>query len=44
MICYEDFGAEALRKMTVEDFPAIVAIDAKGVNMYEAGRRRYEKK
>lgn len=44
VICYEDLGAEALRKMTVEDFPAIVAIDAKGVNMYEEARRRYEKK
>ncbi|MEA4891650.1 MAG: Fe-S-containing hydro-lyase [Peptococcaceae bacterium] len=44
VICYEDLGAEALRKMTVEDFPAIVAIDAKGVNMYEEGRRQYEVK
>ena len=44
VICYEDLGAEALRKMTVEDFPAIVAIDARGVNMYEVGREEYAEK
>lgn len=42
VICYEDLGAEALRKMTVEDFPAIVAIDSQGVNLYETGRKEYE--
>ena len=30
--------------MTVEDFPAIVAIDARGVNMYEVGREEYAEK
>lgn len=42
IICYEDLGAEAVRKMTVEDFPAIVAIDSHGRNLYEIGRKQYE--
>ena len=35
VIAYEDLGAEAVRRLTVEDFPAIVAIDARGNNLYE---------
>lgn len=34
VICYEDLGAEAIYKLTVENFPAIVAIDCKGNNLY----------
>jgi len=30
MVAFEDLGAEAIRKLTVEDFPAIVAYDAHG--------------
>ncbi|NLO96811.1 MAG: Fe-S-containing hydro-lyase [Peptococcaceae bacterium] len=41
MIAYEDLGAEALQKMTVEDFPAVVVIDCKGRNLYESGPRKY---
>ena len=35
IICYEDLGAEAIRKVEVEDFPVIVVIDRKGNNLYE---------
>ncbi|NLM22041.1 MAG: Fe-S-containing hydro-lyase [Peptococcaceae bacterium] len=41
MIAYEDLGAEALQKMTVVDFPAIVVIDSKGHNLYESGPLQY---
>ncbi|NLL52889.1 MAG: Fe-S-containing hydro-lyase [Peptococcaceae bacterium] len=41
MIAYEDLGAEALQKMTVVDFPAIVVIDCKGHNLYQTGPRKY---
>lgn len=34
-ICYEDLGAEAILKIYVEDFPAIVVIDREGNNLYE---------
>ena len=42
MIAYEDLGAEALQKMTVEDFPAIVVIDCEGNNLYETGPQKYK--
>jgi fumarate hydratase subunit beta len=35
IVCYEDLGAEAIYKLTVNDFPAIVAIDTEGNNIYE---------
>lgn len=35
VIAYEDLGTEAIRKMEVVDFPAIVVIDSKGNNLYE---------
>ena len=34
VICYDDLGAEAIRKLYVEDFPAIVVIDSEGNNLY----------
>ena len=32
---------EAIRRLEVEDFPAIVVIDAEGNNLYETGRANY---
>lgn len=34
-LCYSDLDTEAIRRITVKDFPAIVAIDSKGNNIYE---------
>ena len=34
-IAYEDLGTEAIRKLSVVDFPAIVAYDANGNSVYE---------
>ena len=34
ILAYEDLGTEALRELTVEDFPAVVAIDAGGGSLY----------
>ena len=34
IVCYEDLGAEAIRRLEVKDFPAIVVIDAEGNNLY----------
>lgn len=31
---YEDLGTEAIHKLTVKDFPVIVAIDAEGKSLY----------
>ena len=41
VIAYEDLGAEALRRLEVEDFPVTVIIDALGNDLYETGRRAY---
>ena len=41
MIAYEDLGAEALRKLYVEDMPLVVIIDCEGNNLYESGRAAY---
>jgi fumarate hydratase subunit beta len=43
VLAYPELGAEALAKLTVEDFPAIVAIDCEGNNYYEAGQKPYRK-
>ena len=41
VIAYEDLGAEAIRRLEVEDFPVIVVIDSEGNNLYETGRTAY---
>ena len=41
IVAYEDLGAEAIRRLEVEDFPAIVIIDSQGNNLYESGRAAY---
>ena len=41
LIAYEDLGAEALRKLYVEDMPLVVIIDSEGNNLYEQGRKAY---
>ena len=41
VIAYDDLGAEAIRRLEVEDFPVIVIIDAEGNNLYETGRAAY---
>ena len=41
MVCYEDLGAEAIRKLQVKDFPVIVVIDSEGNNLYETAIKKY---
>ncbi len=41
IIAYEELGAEAVRKLEVEDLPVIVAIDSQGNNYYEIGQAAY---
>ena len=41
LIAYEDLGPEAIRKLTVKDFPAVVIIDCEGNDLYEIGRKNY---
>ena len=41
IVAYEDLGAEAIRRLEVENFPAIVVIDSKGNNLYETAAQEY---
>lgn len=41
IICYEDLGAEAIRRLEVEDLPLVVVIDSEGNNLYEQGQKAY---
>lgn len=43
VIAFDDLGTEAIRKLTVENLPLIVAIDAHGGNLYELGPARYQR-
>lgn len=36
LVAYEDLGTEAIRKLTVENFPVIVVIDSEGNDLYES--------
>lgn len=41
VVCYDDLGAEAIRKLYVENFPAIVVIDRDGNNLYETAIKEF---
>lgn len=43
VVCYDDLGAEAIRKLEVEDFPVIVVIDRDGSNLYETAIQQYKR-
>lgn len=41
VVAYEDLGTEAIRRLTIEHFPAIVVIDSLGNNLYETATREF---
>ncbi|MFN2186404.1 MAG: fumarate hydratase C-terminal domain-containing protein, partial [Anaerolineae bacterium] len=43
VIAYDDLGAEALRRLEVEDFPAIVVNDIYGGDAYEDGVKQFNR-
>ena len=43
IIAYEDLGAEAIRRLVVEDFPMVVVNDLYGGDLYEEGRKRWRR-
>jgi fumarate hydratase subunit beta len=42
VIAYADLGPEAIRRITVVDFPAMVVNDCYGNDLYRQGRAHYE--
>jgi fumarate hydratase subunit beta len=43
IVAYPELGPEAIHCMEVRGFPAIVAIDCRGGNVYLTGRRHYQR-
>jgi fumarate hydratase subunit beta len=43
VIAYEDLGPEAIMELEVNGFPCIVAIDARGNDLYSEGMEEYRK-
>lgn len=41
VVAYEDLGPESIKKLTLEDFPVIVAVDAFGNDYYQIGQEEY---
>ena len=41
VVAFEDLGTEAIRRLVVEDFPAIVVNDCHGGDLLEEGKRQY---
>jgi fumarate hydratase subunit beta len=41
IVAYEDLGTEAMRRMEVEDFPAVVVNDIHGNDLLEQGMAQY---
>ena len=41
VVAYDDLGTEAIRKLRVENFPAIVVIDSEGNNLYETAIKEF---
>lgn len=41
VIAYDDLGAEAIRKLEVENFPVIVVMDSEGNDLYETSILEY---
>ena len=41
IVAYEDLGTEAIRRLEVEDFPAIVVNDCHGGDLYQEGMQQF---
>lgn len=44
VIAYPDLGPEAVLELTVSNFPAVVAIDSQGNDLFEQGKKKYRAK
>ena len=43
VVAYKELGAEAILRLEVKDFPAIVAIDIYGGDLFEQGKAKYRR-
>ena len=42
VVAFEDLGPEAVYRLRVKDFPAVVVIDKQGNNLYNTGKEKYK--
>ena len=42
VVAYEDLGPEAIYKLTIKDFPAVVIIDSEGNDWYQIGKQQFQ--
>jgi len=42
IVAYEDLGPEAVRRLEVEDLPAVVVNDVRGNDLYVEGENKYK--
>lgn len=43
LVAFPELGTEAVRRLTIRDFPAIVVIDCFGGDLYASGKEKYTK-
>lgn len=43
VVAYPELGPEALYRLEVEDFPAVVAVDPRGRDIFEEGYKKYQR-
>ncbi|GAI07371.1 unnamed protein product, partial [marine sediment metagenome] len=43
VIAYDDLGAEAIQRLNIEHFPAIVANDIYGEDIFEQSKAKYRR-
>ncbi len=43
VVAYPELGTEAIRRLSVVDFPVVVLIDSQGNNLYEEGRKKFSR-
>ena len=41
VVAFPELGCESVKRLVIEDFPAIVAIDRTGRNLFQEGRKKY---
>lgn len=41
VVAYEDLGPEAIYKLVIKDFPAVVIIDQQGQDYYQIGKKQF---
>ena len=44
VLCWEDLGCEAVRRLEVEDMPLTVILDSQGGDLYQSGPEAYLKR